>query len=344
MQKLNINNNFNNNPLSEELYTEATRVQLNATSRNAGTYKDQSFGKNRFERKKRSKIAATVKQYNSIDMNKLFKQDQLEVQIPVIGETDNYNVTIRFEGVIAEIAKNIKLNGYKLDFKVIIQSLTKIFNTSDLYINCTCPDHLFNFAHWNIVHNCSTLDTAHDPGMGKGLANPNDDKGRGCKHTLLVLSNADWLMKVASVINNYLHYMSEKMQKSFLKLIFPKLYGCNAEEMAKLDILGKEEVEDTLKTDSSFIDAINTYGKNRGKFIKGSNKNKADRAIELQKNVNKENDIQQQTDPNKANLVKAEKESNAANKKAAAASKEQDKAASQLAAKKIDDNSKKNVV
>ena len=120
-------------------------------------------------------------------------------------------------------------------------------------------------------------------------------------------------MKVASVINNYLHYMSEKMQKPFLKLIFPKLYGCDAEEMAKLDILGKEEVEDTLETSSSFIDAINEYGKNRGKIKKGENRNKASKTIEEPSDTT----IDNQEDPNIKNLKKAEAESEAAAKKAA---------------------------
>lgn len=82
-------------------------------------------------------------------------------------------------------------------------------------------------------------------------------------------------MKVASVINNYIHYMSEKKQKLFLKLIFPKLYGCTADEMTTLNILGEEEKEDTLDSSSSFIDAINDYGRSRGKFKPGTNKNTA---------------------------------------------------------------------
>jgi hypothetical protein len=86
--------------------------------------------------------------------------------------------------------------------------------------------------------------------------------------------------------------------------------------MARQDILGKEEVEDTLETSSSFIDAINEYGKNRGKFKKGSNINPvyADELEAEQKA--KEDDIKQQEDPNQANLDKAEAETAEANKKA----------------------------
>ena len=51
---------------------EDTRSQLISKSRGAGRYKDQSRGKNRFERKKYSKIANYVKQYNNINMDDFF--------------------------------------------------------------------------------------------------------------------------------------------------------------------------------------------------------------------------------------------------------------------------------
>jgi hypothetical protein len=80
-------------------------------------------------------------------MNALFKQDILKVSIPIVGETDNYTVTLKIEGVVAEIAKNIKNNKNQLEYRTIVQSLTKMFNTTDIYVKCTCPDHTFNYAH-----------------------------------------------------------------------------------------------------------------------------------------------------------------------------------------------------
>lgn len=249
---------------------EVNRTSLIAQSRNAGEYKNKERGKNRFQRKKYSKIANAVRNYNEINMNALFKQDILQVNIPVIGENDEYVVTIKLEGVISEIQKNIKNNNNKLEYRTIIQSLTKIFNTSDVYIKCSCPDAKYRFAHWNILKKVSVDDSASDPGPGKGIANPNDDKGRGCKHMLLVLANGDWMMKVASVINNYCHYLSEKKPEAFLKLVFPKLYGVPADEADQNGIV--EDNED-LETGKDLIDIINEYGRNRGKFKKGSNKN-----------------------------------------------------------------------
>ena len=257
-------------PIWSYTIKEDTRAQLVSKSKTAGAYKDTSRGANRFERKKYSKLASAVKQYNTIDMNDLFKKDILQVNIPVVGETNNYEVTIKMEGVIAEIAKNIKSDKFKFEHKTVMQALTKIFNTANVYTKCTCPDHLYNYAHWNIVKNVSSDDSSKDPGPGKGIRNPKDDKGRGCKHILLVLANVDWIMKVASVINNYVHYAEEKLQKPFLNVIFPKLYGIPAEEMVTQDLIDDDKFLDSSK---GLIDAINDYAKNRGKFVKGSNVN-----------------------------------------------------------------------
>jgi hypothetical protein len=249
---------------------EATRNQLIAQSRNVGRYKDTSRGINREQRKKYSKVANAVKSYNSINMNDLFKKDILQVDIPVVGETDEYTVTIKLEGAVAELQKNIKNNSNKFEFRTIIQALTKVFNTSDIWVKCSCPDFKYRFAHWNIIKNVSVDDSSKDPGPGKGIANPNDDKGRGCKHVLLVLSNGAWMMKVASVINNYCHYLSEKKPEAFLKLVFPKLYGVPADEAAENDIVADNE---DLETGKDLIDVVNNWARDRGKFKKGSNKN-----------------------------------------------------------------------
>ena len=297
-------------PLQEHflaLLLEANRSSLIAQSRSAGAYKNQERGKNRFERKKYSKIANAVKSYNQIDMNSLFKQDILQVNIPVVGENDEYIVTIKLEGVVNEIHKNIKNNGNKLEFRTIIQALTKVFNTSDVYIKCSCPDAKYRFAHWNIVKNVSVDDSASDPGPGKGIANPNDDKGRGCKHMLLVLANGDWMMKVASVINNYCHFISEKKPEAFIKLIFPKLYGIPADEAAENGIVAENE---DLETGKDLIDVINDWAKNRGKFKKGSNINPvyADK-LSTEQNKKDTKDTEEKPEPeNKANKEEEEKE------------------------------------
>ncbi len=198
------------------------------------------------------------------------EKDILEITIPVTGETDSYNVVIRLDGVVAEIAKNIKSNQNKLEYRTILQSVTKIFNTTNIYTKCDCDDYKFRFAYWNIVKNVSVDDSAHNPGPGKGLANPNDDKGRGCKHILLCLANQDWLMKVSSVINNYINWMAEHKKELFNKIIFPKLYGTTINDAVEAKLVPEDTNLDTTK---DIIDVINQWGGGRGKIKPGSNKN-----------------------------------------------------------------------
>ena len=74
----------------------------------------------------------------------------------------------------------------------------------------------------------------------------------------------------ASVINNYIHYAEEKLQKPFLKIIFPKLYGVTIDEATDKELVPEDF---DLESTTEIIDLINDYGKNRGKYAKGSNKN-----------------------------------------------------------------------
>ena len=290
---------------------ETTRVQLVSQSKNVGQYKDTSRGKTRFDRKKYSKIDNSVKSYNEINMNDVFKKDILQVNIPVVGETDEYTVTIKLEGVVAEIQKNIKNNNNKFEYRTVIQALTKVFNTTDVYVKCRCDDFKYRFAHWNIIKNVSVDDSTQDPGPGKGIANPNDDKGRGCKHILLCLSNGSWMMKVASTIANYCHYLSEKKPEIFLKLVFPKLYGVPADEAADNGIVENNE---DLETGKDLIDIVNEWAKNRGKFKKGSNINPV-HADKLEKEQAKK-PVEEKPDEKPEADLEAEKTESSEDKKA----------------------------
>lgn len=247
---------------------EDTRNQLVSKSKSVDIYKHNIRGKNRFERKKFSKIATQVKNYNNINMDDFFKADLLTINIPVTGETSEYDVTLKVDGVVTEIAKNIKNNNNKLEYRTIVQALTKVFNMNQLKVKCSCEDFKYRYAHALIISGDSVDGSDKDPGPGKtGMAN---SAGKGCKHVLLVLNNLDWAMKVASVINNYINYMAEHKRKLFLKFIFPKLYGITAEEAIDENIVP----EDTkLETDKNIIDIVNQWGRDRGKIKKGSNKN-----------------------------------------------------------------------
>lgn len=116
---------------------EDRRNELISKSKRGKKEKD---GLSRYEKRTRSRVANTVRSFNEIDMDQLFRKNILTVSIPVTGETDDYLVTISFGSVLDEIQREIKKNNDKLELKSILRALMNAFNSDNVYIRCNCPD------------------------------------------------------------------------------------------------------------------------------------------------------------------------------------------------------------
>lgn len=81
---------------------EDNRNQLISKSRSGKDYAptNQHRGRNRYERRLYSSVSNKVDGYNHMDMNRLFDDDLLDVNIEVHGETDDYMVKIKMSGVM----------------------------------------------------------------------------------------------------------------------------------------------------------------------------------------------------------------------------------------------------
>ncbi len=256
---------YNDTKLTEALLLEVSRRQIIDKSKKGRAYSqnNQALGKNRWERKRWSRVANSTKEFNSIDMNTFFKKDILIVNVPVQGETDNYIVKIKFSGILEEIRKNVQANNNKLDYRIISQALSRVFNNGDVFINCNCMDFKTRFAHWSTVQGYNSGKPENRPNRFD-WTNKYDDMGGACKHGNLVLSNLSWMMKVASVINNYIHYAEMYMQRLFADIIFPKIYGIKYPDAVQLGMFDRMY----LKHSKGVIDAINQYGATRTRFKK----------------------------------------------------------------------------
>lgn len=245
-----------------------SRIILNEDSRNKLLNKSKSSikGKQRFNRRQKSKVANNVRQYNSIDMNKLFKEDILTVNISVRGETDDYTVKISFGGFLDILKDLIQGDTKELNLRNITRALITGFNKDDVYIYCSCPDYHYRFGYWNTVKDLTSGEPEDRP---SNITNPRDDLGSGCKHILLVLNNNSWLMKVASVINNYIKYMEKHYQKLYADIMFPAIFGRDYEEPVQLSI-DDIDSDNTLHTDSDTLDIANKYNQDRTRFQKGN--------------------------------------------------------------------------
>lgn len=237
--------------------TEASRTDLLLKSKKS----DKGF--QRFKKRVKSRIANSVKQYNAIDMNKLFKEDILTVDVQVKGETDTYTVTMSYGGFLDLLHDQINRTG-EFNLKSVTRALINGFNKDDVFIKCSCPDNRYRYAYHQTKNNVIAGEGESRP---SDITNPNDTLGSGCKHILLVLSNTSWILKVASVIYNYVNYMEKHYDRLYQKVIYPAIYQ-QEYDARQLSIFDDEE--DILDTDSETIDKSNIHAKTKNQFQKGN--------------------------------------------------------------------------
>lgn len=199
-------------------------------------------------------------------MNKLFKDNILTVNISVKGETDDYTVKISFGGFLDILRDLVGDDVKSLDLRNITRALITGFNRDDVYIFCSCPDFHYRFGYWATKNKITSGEPENRP---SDITNPNDKLGSGCKHILLALSNNSWLIKVASVINNYIKYMEKHYKKLYADIIFPAIFDRKYEDPVQLTI-DDIDSDDNLKTDTDTLDNANKYNQDRMKFQKGN--------------------------------------------------------------------------
>lgn len=250
---------------SKELSLESfQRLTEDSRSKLLSKSKQSDKGFQRFKNRVKSRVANSVKQYNSIDMNKLFKDDILTVDVNVKGETDSYIVKISFGGFCELLKDQIEKQNGRLDFKAVTRALILGFNKDDVYIKCSCPDAQYRFAYWQSKNNIISGEEKET--RPSNITNPDDNLGSACKHVLLVLSNTSFLLKVGSTILNYIRYMEKHYQKLYADIIYPAVYGKEYEEPVQLDIFD----DNSLETDTDTIDKSNEYARTKNQFKKGN--------------------------------------------------------------------------
>ena len=242
-----------------------SKIILNEDRRNQLIAKSKGVpkGKQRFKRRVKSKVANTVKQYNDIDMNKLFKDNIFTVNINVKGETDDYIVRISFGDFLDILQDEVKDNNEVLNLRAITRALVKGFDRTNVFINCSCPDFRYRFNYWATRNSINSGLPEKRP---SNITNPKDNLGSSCKHTLLVLSNNSWILKCASVINNYIKYMEKHYKKAYSDIIYPAIYGKPYEDVVELSLFDDDE----LVTDKDTLDKANVQGREDTLFKKGN--------------------------------------------------------------------------
>ena len=260
---------------------EDSRRDLITKSKHSDAYApdNRQSGKNRQQRRLKSRLANSVKEFNKIDMNKLFKQDILDVNIRVNGEKNVYLVQVSFNGFLNSLVGFMKEDFTEddLDFKIIMKALLDAFNHNDVYVHCTCPDWQYRQAYWATVNGTNAGEPELRP---SDETNPNDTKGAGCKHVNLVLNNNSWMMKVAAVINNYIKYIRTHQERLYQNVIYPAIFDkeyippeeleSEVPEKDLLDANDYEDDDDILISDEDTIDTSNKWARTKTQFKPGN--------------------------------------------------------------------------
>ena len=71
-------------------------------------------------------------------------------------------------------------------------------------------------------------------------------------------------MKIASVINNYIHYMEEHYQRLYADVIFPRLFGMPYQRAVQLSLL--DDNTNNLDNSEKELKLSNRYGRERTRF------------------------------------------------------------------------------
>ena len=224
---------------------EDSRNTLLAKARKGANYKtDQSKGKNRYERRTKSKISNSVKEYNQLDMKKFFDEDILDLYIMVHGETDDYMVGISFSGILELIREETgKEETLQVDLRLILKMLKRAFNKEDhVLVRCDCPDFRYRFGYWASVNDLILGEKEDRP---SDITNPDNKLGPACKHVILILSNNSWVVKLASAVNNYINYVKDHYERAYAEIIYPKLYGRDYNKDVQLGLFDPNELHNT---------------------------------------------------------------------------------------------------
>jgi hypothetical protein len=240
---------------------EDKRTEL--ISRGKRGEREKGDGKTRYEKRVKSSFSTSTRSFNNINMNQLFKDNILTVGIEIHGETNDYKVTIKFGGFLDTLKEILKRQNNKLDLRAIIRALMESFNKQDVYIRCSCEDFFYRFGYFATVDKIIEGEPQLIP---SDITNPRNTLGPGCKHIMLVLSNTGWIIKVASVVMNYIKYFEQHRQKQYADIIYPAIYGKKYEEPVQLSFDDKDE----LDSEKEIIDKSNEEGKKRGQFKSGN--------------------------------------------------------------------------
>lgn len=145
-----------------------------------------------------------------IDEEQLLNNDMLVIRVQV----GKYVCTIAFEGVIKKLVEIVKRDRlHRVIRRFVVQALNQQVDiTENVYVRCSCPDFRFRYSYYATKYEYIWGAPENRPAK---ITNPYDSIGATCKHLVAILANKKWLVKAASVVNDFIHDNYEEIIKNY---------------------------------------------------------------------------------------------------------------------------------
>lgn len=111
----------------------------------------------------------------------------------------DYTTSIRLLNCMTRLRIFYSRSKYRNDLRKIITAAVKqSLSTSDILMNCTCPDFYYRFSYSATINHYGFNTNQSIPAL---IRNP-ENKGSGCKHLMRVINAPSlWLPKVVTAIH-----------------------------------------------------------------------------------------------------------------------------------------------
>lgn len=156
--------------------------------------KVKAQGRGRYDRRRNYK----PDNFMGTDVSQLFSNDVLVCPVPI----GSYVTTVAFQGVLLRLKELLEqAPKHNLTLQMVIKAISRAIDSSDILVDCTCPDFRYRFAYWATRYGYKYGKPETRPAK---ITNPDDKIGSMCKHLTALLANKRWVVKVASILNDYI--------------------------------------------------------------------------------------------------------------------------------------------
>lgn len=135
---------------------------------------------------------------DNIDFERILSNDMLVVNERV----GDYVCTVAYSGIIHKLVDVIRKQPRpNVTLQSVIRAVTQSIDDTDVFVDCTCADFKYRYAYWATKYGYKYGTPETRPAK---VTNPNDKIGAMCKHLTALLANKRWLVKVASLVNDFI--------------------------------------------------------------------------------------------------------------------------------------------